>query len=179
MEEPRLPGDEAYDDAVASTPRKVIDERTFKKPIKSIGLRRSVILGHEVRVSKAIEAMRDARIGSVLVTGPDGKLVGIFTERDVLNRIALGEANGATTALRAVMHAKPDTLSPDDEIAYALRIMSHGGYRHVPLVDRDGKPVGVISVRDIVDFIADLFPDDILTLPTDPRSTIAKSPEGA
>lgn len=179
MEEPLPPGDEAYEDAISSKRRKAIDKKTFQKPIKSIGLRRWAVLGQDSTVADAIAAMRKARIGSVLVSGTDGKLVGIFTERDLLNSIALGEVDPRRTVLREAMHAKPETLTPDDAIAYALRIMSHGGYRHVPLIDREGRPVGVISVRDIVDFIADHFPDDILTLPSDPRSTIAKTPEGA
>src|SRR5262245_32081544 len=177
MEQP-IEGDEAYFDALAKGRSKVLDNRTFKQPIKSIGLRASAILGEETTVASAITAMRAAKIGSVLVTR-GGALTGIFTERDALNRLALGELDPRKTPLSAVMHDRPETLTLDDEIGYALRIMSHGGYRHVPLVDREGRPVGVVSVRDIVDFIADHFPDDILTLPTDPRSVIAKNTEGA
>ena len=179
MEEMRLKGDEAYFDALAAGRRKVLDNRTFKQPIRSIGMRACAILGEYENVSAAIEAMRAAHIGSVLVTGDGGLLVGIFTERDALNRLALGEKDPKKTHLRELMHPHPETLTPDDEIGYALRLMSHGGYRRVPLVDREGRPVGVISVRDIVDFIADHFPDDILTLPSDPRKAIASKPEGA
>lgn len=177
MENP-IEGDEAYFDALAKGRSKVLDNKTFKQPIRSIGLRACAILAEETTVAGAITAMRAAKIGSVLVT-KGGTLTGIFTERDALNRLALGELDPRKTPLSAVMHDRPETLTLDDEIGYALRIMSHGGYRHVPLVDKDGRPVGVVSVRDIVDFIADQFPDDILTLPTNPRSVIAKSTEGA
>lgn len=172
-------GDEAYFDALGKGRSKVLDHKTFKRPIRSMGLRPSAILSEDATVAEAIGAMRAAKIGSVLVTHKGGALTGIFTERDALNRLALGELDPKRTNLASVMHTAPETLKPDDAIGYAVRIMSHGGYRHVPLVDKDGRPVGVVSVRDIVDFIADHFPDDILTLPTDPRSTIAKSTEGA
>jgi CBS domain-containing protein len=178
MENP-TEGDEAYFDALAKGRSKTLDNRTFKQPIRSIGLRAFATLAEESTVADAIAAMRSAKIGSVLVTRKGGALTGIFTERDALNRFALGEMDPKKTFLSTVMHAKPETLTLEDDIGYALRIMSHGGYRHVPLVDKDGRPVGVVSVRDIVDFIADHFPDDILTLATDPRSTIAKSSEGA
>jgi len=178
MENP-TEGDEAYFDALAKGRSKTLDNKTFKQPIRSIGLRAWVGLGEGRSVAEAIAAMRAAKIGSVLVTRPGGTLTGIFTERDALNRLALGDLDPKQTPLSEVMHAGPETLGPEDAIGYAVRIMSHGGYRHVPLVDKDGRPVGVVSVRDIVDFIADHFPDDILTLPTDPRSTIAKSSEGA
>jgi CBS domain-containing protein len=144
-----------------------------------MSLRPSVMLGEETTVAAAITAMRAAKIGSVLVTRKSGALTGIFTERDALNQLALGELDPRKTPLSAVMHVNPETLTLDDAIGYAVRIMSHGGYRHVPLVDKEGRPVGVVSVRDIVDFIADHFPDDILTLPSNPRSAIAKSSEGA
>jgi CBS domain-containing protein len=182
VDKPILPGDEAYDDALdagAAGRRRVIDQATFQQPIRTVGMRRSVMLEEGRSVADAIEAMRLARIGSVLVTSADKMLVGIVTERDILNRVALGEVDPRTTPIHRVMKTHVDTLTPDDAIAYALRIMSHGGYRHVPLVDRAGRAVGVISVRDIVDFVADLFPDDILTLPSNPRRNIAKTPEGA
>jgi CBS domain-containing protein len=177
--EHHIEGDEGYFDALAKGKSRVLDNKTFKLPIRSIGLRASVILGEETSVAGAITAMRAAKIGSVLVIRKGGGLTGIFTERDALNRLALGELDPRKTPLSAVMHENPETLTPDDAIGYAVRIMSHGGYRHVPLVEKDGRPVGVVSVRDIVDFIADHFPDDILTLPSNPRSAIAKSREGA
>src|SRR5439155_24684061 len=90
MEEMRLKGDEAYFDALAAGRRKVLDNRTFKQPIGSIGMRACAILGESESVSAAIEAMRAARIGSVLVTRDGGLPVGIFTEPDAPNRLALG-----------------------------------------------------------------------------------------
>ena len=178
MDDHILEGDEAYAESFKPASGKVLDHRTFRKPIRSIGLRSAVILPYETSVAEAIGAMRTAKVGSALVTDPHGMLAGIFTERDVLNKLALGEIDARTTKLGAVMHVHPDALTPDDPIGYALRIMSHGGFRHVPLVDHDGRPVGVVSVRDIVDHIADLFPDEILTLPHHPKANIAKSPEG-
>jgi len=179
MENP-TEGDEAYYDALGKGGKsRVLDHKTFKQPLRSIGLRASVILREDTTVAAAITARRAATIGSALETHKEGGLTGIFTERDALNQLALGELDPRKTPLSAVMHDRPESLTLDDGIGYALRIMSHGGYRHVPLVDKDGRPVGVVSVRDIVDFIADHFPDDILTLPSDPRSAIAKNTEGA
>jgi CBS domain-containing protein len=66
------------------------------------------------------------------------------------------------------MTPDPETLELDDPIVWALNRMSVGGYRHVPLVDRDGRPVGILSVKDIVHYIVALFPNEVLTLPPDP-----------
>jgi len=66
------------------------------------------------------------------------------------------------------MTPDPEVLTPDDPIVYALNKMSVGGFRHVPLVDAARRPVGVVSVKDIVDYLADLFASDVLTVPPDP-----------
>ncbi|MCX7700262.1 MAG: CBS domain-containing protein, partial [Gemmataceae bacterium] len=62
--------------------------------------------------------------------------------------------------------------------AYALNMMSVGGYRHLPVVDRDGRPVAVLSVRDIVDYLVQLYPEDVLNLPPTPSKGIADSIDG-
>jgi CBS domain-containing protein len=65
------------------------------------------------------------------------------------------------------MTEDPEVLTPDDPIAYALNKMSVGGFRHVPLVDRARRPVGIVSVKDIVDYLVDIFANDVLTVPPD------------
>ena len=73
----------------------------------------------------------------------------------------------------------PETLSPDSPMAYALNVMSLGGFRHIPLVDAKGRPVGVVSVRDIVNHLVDHFSDKVLNLPPRPGGDIPRSREGA
>jgi CBS-domain-containing membrane protein len=77
---------------------------------------------------------------------------------------------GADPAERVArfMTPDPETLQLDDPIVWALNRMSVGGYRHVPLVDDEGRPVGILSVKDIVHYIVALFPNEVLTLPPDP-----------
>ena len=61
-----------------------------------------------------------------------------------------------------VMKPSPEALHLDDSIAYAMNIMSVGGYRHVPIVDNQRKPVSILSVKDVISYIVEHFPDDIL-----------------
>jgi hypothetical protein len=63
--------------------------------------------------------------------------------------------------------------------AYALNKMNVGGFRHSPLVDEKGKPVGVVAMRNIVDYIVHLFPEEVLNLPPSPNHTISRAREGA
>ena len=144
--------------------RRVLDQRMLREPIRVLAPRPPLALPPSATVSEAVELMREHRIGCVLVVDGE-RLVGIFTERDLLlrlNRTALDRP------LREVMTADPETLQPEDPIVYALNKMSVGGFRHVPLVDGAGRPVGIVSVKDIIDYIVDFFPNDVLTVPPDP-----------
>ena len=136
--------------------------RTLKPP-PAISLRWSA------PVSEAVKVMRQNRIGAVLVMGSDGRLTGIFTERDVLTRIAGRPMPPIDPVLGEVMTPDPETLHLDDGIAYALNMMHMGGYRHVPVEDEATGRWHVVSVRDIARWIVDLFPDTVLTLPPDPE----------
>jgi len=101
------------------------------------------------------------------------RLVGILTERDLLLKMENADLDAPVSRL---MTPDPETLELDDPIVWALNRMSVGGYRHVPLVDRDGRPVGILSVKDIVHYIVALFPNEVLTLPPDPQRSDAAVP---
>ena len=75
------------------------------------------------------------------------------------------EGGDLSRPLRELMTPNPEVLHPDDPIVYALHRMSVGGYRHVPLVDDGGRPVGMLSVKDIVHYVVSFFVSDVLTLP--------------
>src|SRR5207237_10246007 len=102
---------------------------------------------------------------------------GIFTERDVLRRVVFRENNRSWT-VASVMTRDPQTLPPTASIAFALNKMSVDGYRHIPIVDDDGRAVGVVSIKDIVNFVVDFFTESVLNLPFDPDRAIPKTEDG-
>lgn len=106
-----------------------------------------VMLPPEATVMEACRAMRDRRVGSVVVADADARLKGIFTGRDAVCRVLAVGKDAATTVLRDVMTADPSTLSPDRSAVEALRLMWDGGFRHLPVV-KAGRVVGVISRGD-------------------------------
>lgn len=161
--------DDAYDD------QQRIRGAILETPISDLPLRDPILVCSTSSVADAVKNMNDHHTGCVLVE-KDGKLIGIFTERDVLTKDFF-RADSHTVAVESVMTKNPETLEPEDSIAFALNKMSVGGYRHIPIVD-DGKPVGVLSVRDIVDFLVDLFPGDVFNLPPSPKNAIANSVDG-
>jgi CBS domain-containing protein len=125
----------------------------FDDKIAVLGPAEAICLRDSATVSEAIEQMLARRQAGVLVVDGDGRLIGIFTERDVLTRVA------------EVMTREPEALTASDRIAFAVHSMSVAGYRTVPLVDADRRPIGVVTVNDVIRWLAGLFPEAVLNLP--------------
>jgi 2-oxoglutarate ferredoxin oxidoreductase subunit beta len=101
-------------------------------------------------LANSIRIMTSHNIGCLLVTDEDGRLVGVFTERDVLNRVACQVEDLTHAHIVDYMTPEPFALKVDMPIKHALHLMSVHEFRHLPLVDNDFKPEGVISFRDVV-----------------------------
>src|SRR5262245_3405312 len=108
--------------------------------------------------------MMAGRRAAVLVVDGHERLSGIFTERDVLTRVVARGLDPERTALSDVMTRDPETLAVGDRVAYAVNQMSVAGYRTIPLVDADRRPVGVVTVNHIIKWMAALVPKAVLNL---------------
>jgi CBS domain-containing protein len=161
--------DDAYDDIQR------IRGALLKGKLSELSLRAPILVEANATVVAAVNAMNEHRTGCVLVQRA-GKLVGIFTERDVLTKVIFRDAN-RTMLVDSVMTRDPETLERNQTIACALNKMSVGGYRHIPIVEH-GVPVGVVSIRDLVDFLVELFPENVLNMPPSPAKAIPKSTDG-
>ena len=135
-------------------------------------------IGREDTTLRAVEIMNERRIGALVVVS-EGMVVGIFTERDVLIRIIDRGRNPATLTLGDVMVRDPECLHKQASIAWVLNKMSVGGFRHVPTVDDEGRPACVVSVRDVVQFLVDSFPTEILNLPPEHGAERYQTRDGA
>jgi CBS domain-containing protein len=109
-------------------------------------------------VRQAIATMLERNVGALLVVDDHGKLIGIFSERDLLKKVAGIHVLYADMPVRSFMTSKPVTLARTDTLAFALCKMDGGGYRHVPVLEK-GKPIGVVSVRDMLRHITRLCID--------------------
>ena len=121
---------------------------------------RPVCVDPTTKMSDALRLLSEKDIGCVLVTWCDA-LVGIFSERDALMKVGTRYREVANEPVRHFMTPAPETLEGDESIAFAVNRMAVGDFRHVP-IEEDEKPVGIISVRDILKYVAEQFPE-ILT----------------
>ena len=128
-------------------------------------------------LSAAIAAMQDSATRSVLVTDEGGKLVGILTERDVGGRVLAADADG-TGPVEQYMSPLQDSLELRSELGDALELMARGGYQGLPIVDADGRVAGLLDARDVMEYIAEAFPQEVLNLPPRPHQ-LMEQPEGA
>jgi CBS domain-containing protein len=149
----------------------------LETPVSDMMSHDPVIVDADATVAAAVNAMNERNVGYVLVR-QHGKLAGIFTERDVLRRIVCREGSTGWK-VTAVMTREPETLPPTASIAYALNKMSVDSYRHIPIVDGDGQAIGIVSMKNIVHFVVEFFPEAVLNLPGDPDKAIPKTEDGA
>lgn len=152
--------EEAYEDESR------LREGILAEPISGLHPHAPAVVAPDTPVRDVVREMIHGSFGCMLVV-EDERLVGIFTERDLL-RLVHKEADLTLLRVREVMTRDPETLRPQHGIVLALNRMTEGGYRHIPLVDDENRPVGVVAMRDIVRFIVSLFPDTVLTVPPDP-----------
>ncbi len=113
----------------------------------------------DITVRQAAKVMAERHIGAVLITAT-GKLEGIFTERDILNRVVAPGRDPETVKIGEVMTPNPDTVTPDATALDTLIRMQTKGYRHLPVVD-DGELVGIVSVRDLFNAVKRELEEDI------------------
>ena len=158
------------DTTEALTRRELRSER-----LKAVGQREPAIVTPGTSIGDAVERMQRNGGEALLICDGD-RLVGILTERDVMLKV-LARGVDPEASVDRFMTARPDTLTGDATVEDALRLMERGGYRTIPLTEGDDKVVGVLRQQDIVEFVAEAFPQEILNLPPRPHQ-VADQAEG-
>ncbi|MEE2876359.1 MAG: CBS domain-containing protein [Candidatus Neomarinimicrobiota bacterium] len=134
--------------------------------INTLTLQKMIVMPRGTAIQTVIEQFQAEGVACVLIG--DDSLEGIFTERDVIMKLAGKGLDYHNEIVDDYMTTSPESLLGEDSIAFALNRMTEGGYRHIPVVDLNGKPVGLIGVLDIVRHLAEYFSQDVLNLPPSP-----------
>ena len=141
-----------------------LEDALLSDEVRLLAPSEPIRLPPDASVAEAVTRMVDGHRAGVVIVDPGGRLVGIFTERDPLTRVVRQGRDPARTRLAEVMTADPEALTPGDRICFAINRMHSAGYRTVPLVDADHHPIGVVTVNDVVGWLARVFPEAILNL---------------
>lgn len=144
--------------------------------LSRIELAPALIVPPEAPLRRAVDTMRQARSGWVLVA-EDSQLRGIFTERDFLKRVLVATPD-LDAPVSGFMTRDPVCIRLTDPVGLAIRKMHEGGYRRLPVLDAQGQPVGVVSAKRIVRYLADHFPLAVYNLPPQSRQ-VQDAREGA
>jgi len=126
-----------------------VQRSLMEDPVGVLGQHTPITVRPDTSIHEAIQTMLTHNIGALLVTDDDDKLVGILSERDLLAKVAGEVALTEERPVRDFMTGNPETVVATDTLAFALGKMDSGGYRHLPVVE-EGKPINVISVRDVL-----------------------------
>jgi CBS domain-containing protein len=153
-----------------------VGREMLETPLADLRRGPAVTVSPDATVARAAELMRKKKSSAVLVK-KGKKVVGIFTERDLVSRAMTAKA-WTRAPVKKFMTPNPETLSVTAPVAYALNKMSVGRFRHVPLVGEGGAPAGVVSIRDIIDFIVELCPEEVLNLPSAPELALHPTADG-
>jgi CBS domain-containing protein len=151
-----------------------IEEILQQARISELRLEAGRAVTPDTPISEVYERLDRMRCNALVVCDGDSA-VGIFTQRDVLNRTAL-EAPDPETPIRELMTPDPFTLRIDQKVSDAIHAMTVHGYRNVPAVDSQGRWLGLVSSRNVLRYIAEHFPEAVLNLP--PRLDQQLAPEG-
>jgi CBS domain-containing protein len=155
----------------------MINERSLLNiEVLAIELEAPLVLKSSYSVSGTIESMRDRHLGYALITDED-KLVGIFTERDVLLSV-LDQNEVLQQPVAKLMTPTPVCVHALDTVWRVVSLMHEGGFRQIPVVDDEQKVLACVRHKDIAEYMVNHFAEHILNLPPDPEQ-LATTPEGA
>lgn len=155
----------------------MVEEIFQTDPISALGLPPPVSIGSNATVGAALSAIQRRGQGYVLIVDSERRPTGILSEREVLMRMVARDVKYDENVDKYVTHGL-ETLTLKDPIARAVQLMNEGGERNIPIVDGNGVAVAVLRTLDIIRFLAETFPAQVLNLPPRPHQLIAE-PEGA
>ena len=152
---------------VAYMPAKTIEEILKDTKIYQILRPKLVTALPDTSLKEVLDLMHRERSGYIVLADRHLKVVGLFTEREVLMKV-LCKGVSLDEPVKNYMNTSPPTLSKTNTVGEALKAMFEHSVRHIPLVDELGQMNGVLSIRTIVTFLAELFPTEVFNLPPKP-----------
>jgi CBS domain-containing protein len=131
----------------------ILDSRFLARSLGTLNPQPPMIVAHDEPLSEALKLLQQERCGALVVVNGAEKICGIFTERDIVLKVLPAVTGWEKLPVERYMTAEPKKAHMTTTVAFALNMISLGGYRHIPIVDEEDHPIGLISVKNIVDFL--------------------------
>ncbi|MBI3823937.1 MAG: CBS domain-containing protein [Planctomycetes bacterium] len=137
------------------TPENRVERSVMYDQVKTLKQNPPVTIGQRTTIGDAMALMLSTNVGAILVVDDAGLLVGIFSERDLLKKVVGSVHDYRSLPITQFMTPRPECVTTTDTLNFVLQKMDAGGYRHVPVLE-NGKPVSIISSRDMLRFLTRL-----------------------
>ena len=147
--------------------RPSVDELLKRKKISEISIPRCIQAPEEISVAQAVTLMQTNRAGYILLTNKQKQVAGILTETDVVRKV-LGQKVDWDAPVRTLMSVNRAALTMDDSVGKVMEVMGKNRIYHIPLLDKEKRVIGVLSVRSLIRFLAEFYPVEVYNLPPDP-----------
>jgi len=146
-------------------------------PIRMVPTRKLDILAQNSSLHSVVELMKKRHKTCILLTHDD-RITGIFTDRDLLTKVVGRGVDYQSAPIHEFMTHSPETLSEDDPIAFALNKMVDGGFRNVPIVDDDNRPIAIVSMGCLIRYIGEYYHNEVVNLPSCPNTVTTRKQYG-
>lgn len=179
-----MPKSSTYTWSVADLTERAVTQRVpsiAEEKLSVLARREPVTVPPGTTLLDCVRAIQRTGTGdSVFVTGADDRLIGVLTERDIFGRLVgedVAQSVDLSQPVETLMTSEPRTFRLEQTVADAMALMQTGRFRNVPLVDDEGHLVGVVRQVDVLKFLAESFPEELLNLPPRPHQRM-EQPEG-
>jgi CBS domain-containing protein len=154
---------QALSDLNLPTPASYVERCVLRDRLSALHPSRPVaVVAPETKIHDVLTLLAQRSIGCVLVTQED-RILGIFSERDVLIKLNTQAAKFMNRPVSEFMTRDPQSLDSEAKVAFAIHRMSVGGFRHVPVTDAHGVPVSMVSVRDVLRYLTEKMRENVST----------------
>ena len=142
-----------------------LDNRFLARSVGLLNPEPALVAKEGEVLSNVLSKLKKNKKGCIVVVNEEEEVTGIFSERDVILKLILQEVDLDKCPVCDLMTKEPQTIEMTTTIAFALNLMSEGGFRHLPIVDKDNSALGLLTVKDIIDYISSGLTKDLVEIP--------------
>jgi len=143
-----------HEERSAAETRQLLEKSLYEDTVTDLKTAAAVTVSEETTVREAFGIMKDKDIGSVVVVDGEGRLAGLFTERDILSLVADEDTAAADRPVSELMTRNPETTTPTSNLAEVIHRLTVSDLRYLPILDEEGRPVSILAAQDLVDFLS-------------------------